>query len=396
MLTRLAPCPISVRSWRSLCSGILALALSVALGGANAGKKPAAYTYYSVGNPQASVSAGSPTFPSYVLMGGGLDVDEAFRWMITRAGIKPGTGGRLVVIRTTGDGAYDPYIYYSNKKGSIKSSDIVAGWVGGASLGLTSVETLVIPGTTAANDTTVNAIVAKANIVWIAGGDQSTYIKFWKGQTLETTLNTLIAKNVPIGGTSAGLAVLGGFDYSALNLSVTSQQALLNPYHPDITFDPNPLSTSGGFIAPAVFKNTIMDSHLDERDRMGRLVAFVARLNTTCPGGVLNNQAARGIGVGVQTALLVEGNGTSYTGKRVTNKTSTTPSAVYFVRETMAPTRCVADQPLEIPTSSIEIQKLGINDTAFDLTNWQGVMSPLPTNMVYTTGGVLYPNPYPY
>lgn len=396
LVTNLALSRITGLPWRSLCSGILALTLSVALGGANAGKKPASYTYYSVGNPQASVSAGTPTYPSYVLMGGGLDVDEAFRWMITRAGIKPGTGGRLVVIRTTGDGAYDPYIYYSNKRGSIKSSDIVGGWVGGASLGLTSVETLVIPSTTAANDPTVNAIVGKANILWIAGGDQSTYIKFWKGQTLETTLNTLMANNVPIGGTSAGLAVLGGFDYSALNLSVTAQQALLNPYHPDITFDPNPLSASGRFIAPPVFKNTIMDSHFDERDRLGRLVAFVARLNTTCPGGVINNQAARGIGVGVQTALLVEGNGVTFTGKRVTNKTSTTPSAVYFVRETMAPTRCVADLPLEIPTSSIEIQKLGVNDTAFDLTNWQGV-SPLPTdNTVFTTGGVLYPNPYPY
>ena len=301
-----------------------------------------------------------------------------------------------MVIRTTGDGAYDPYIYYSNKKGSIKSSDVVDGWVGGASLGLTSVETLVVPSTTAANDPTVNAILGKATIVWIAGGDQSTYIKFWKGQTLEKTLNTLMAKNVPIGGTSAGLAVLGGFDYSALNLSVTSQQALLNPYHADITFDPSPLSTSGGFVAPAVFKNTIMDSHLDGRDRMGRLVAFVARLNSSCSGGVLANQAARGIGVGEQAALLVEGNGTTFTGKRVTNKTSTTPSAVYFVHETMAPTRCVTGQPLETPTSSIEIQKLGINDTVFDLTNWQGLTSALPKNMVYTSGGVLYPNPYPY
>jgi cyanophycinase-like exopeptidase len=401
-------------SVRSLVGCVMALTLSAVVGGAHAGKTPVKtlpYTYYSVGsvgNPVGAVAPkitlAQPAFPSYVLMGGGPDVDEGFRWMIKKAGITTASGGRLVVIRTTGDGAYDPYIYYSNRRSSVKSADIVDGWVGGASLGLTSVETLVIPSTTAADDDTVNKIVANANAVWIAGGDQSTYINFWKGRKLETTLKSLMSANVPIGGTSAGLAVMGGFDYSALNASATSPLALQNPYYADITFDPNPLSTSGGFIAPAAFKNIIFDSHFDSRDRMGRLIAFVSRLiapysgtslNSTfgCPGGVLGNTVAKGIGIGVETALLVEGNAQgTYTGQRVTNVSTTTESAVYFIDVTQGPTQCVAGKTLEIPTSSIQIRKLANSTSTINLSDWSGFTV---YQNIGATSGVLVPaSPY--
>ena len=38
-------------------------------------------------------------------MGGGSDLDEAFRWLCQRAG-----GGDLLVLRATGDDEYNPYI----------------------------------------------------------------------------------------------------------------------------------------------------------------------------------------------------------------------------------------------------------------------------------------------
>lgn len=371
---------------------------------------PPLYSYYavgSVGQPVGSVAPRialpAPAKPSYVLMGGGPDVDEAFRWMIRRAGITPATGGRLVVIRATGDGAYNPYIYYCNKKAATQCSSFTDGWVGGAALGLSSVETLVIPSAEAARDPTVNAIVANANAVWIAGGDQSHYIKYWKGQPLEATLNRLMAANVPIGGTSAGLAVMGAFDYSALNLSATSEAALADPYHPDITFDPNPLATTGGFIAPPAFSGTIMDSHLDSRDRMGRLITFVSRLIKPgrtggvpygCPGGVLGPSAVRGIGIGVEAALLVEGaaNGQGFRARRVTNLSTTTESAVYFVQATLGPTQCVAGKSLETPTSSVQIFKLADSSLEIELDT----LFPLNVyKSVYTTGGAIYPaDPY--
>lgn len=158
------------------------------------------YSYFVTGDAQAPITiTAHPSTPSFVLMGGGPDVDEAFRWMIDRAGIKPGTGGRFVVIRATGTDAYDPYIFYSDAT-LTKSATIADQWVGGASLGLTSVETLVIPNVTAANDAFVNSVVSKAHAVFIAGGDQSDYIKNWKGTKLDQTLQDLIQNNVPVGG----------------------------------------------------------------------------------------------------------------------------------------------------------------------------------------------------
>ncbi len=391
-------------SWRILCNAVLAVSLTAVLGGAHAGK-PLVYTYSSVGNPAVvpSVSSVQP-YSSYVLMGGGPDVDEAFRWMIQQAGIKPGTGGRLVVIRASGDGAYNPYIYYSSAASSTVSADIVDGWVGGASLGLTSVETLVIPSIAAANDAFVNAVVGRANAVWIAGGDQSNYLKFWKGQALEKTLGTLMKNNVPVGGTSAGLAVLGQFDFAALNGTVTSAQAMNDPYNKYMTLDPAPLSTSGGFIAPPALANTLLDSHLDTRDRMGRLVTFVSRLVANypssgsqpfgCTGGVLGNNAARGIGVSVESALLVNWDPVNahYTGRRVTNNPApTTEAAVYFVNVTQGPTLCTSGKPLTVGASAVQIRKLADSTTTINLSDW----STFPVyRSVGVTAGVLSPDPY--
>ena len=384
----------------------MGVVLTATFGMATAGGK--SYGYFITGNVQTTTLATLAT-PSIVLMGGGPDVDEAFRWMITRAGIRPGTGGRFVVIRATGTEAYNPYIYYSDA--ALTTSTIVADqWVGGASLGLSSVETLVIPNITAANDGFVKSVVSKANAVFIAGGDQSDYIKYWKGTELEKTLKSLMEKNIPIGGTSAGLAVLGQFDFAAINGSVTSTQALSNPYNKYMTLDPAPLSM-GGFLAPPALANTILDSHLDSRDRMGRLISFVARLvapqvapggTTGCSGGILatgavSSATARGIGVSVETALLVQGNGGTqpYTARRVTNPSNkTTESAVYFVRPSIAPTTCASGKPLTMKT--VEIQKLVDPKAVFNLSDWTG----LPSSSVYHVDadlGLVWtnrPNPY--
>jgi len=390
-------------SWYQLAATLLTLVFGASFGAAQAKPVKTAYEYYAEGNPDVvpTVSQSQP-HPSYVLMGGGPDVDDAFRWMIRRAGVAPGTGGRLVVIRASGDDGYNPYIYYSGRK-SAMDSVVRDGWVGGASLGLSSVETLVIPSTAAANDPFVNTVLARANAVWIAGGDQANYIRYWKGQALEATLNGLMQKNVPIGGTSAGLAVLGGFDFAALNGTVTSTQALSNPYNSYVTLDPNPLSTVGGFIAPPALANTITDSHLDSRDRMGRLITFVSRLIGTysgagqqefgCPGGVLGNNTARGIGIGVEAALLVQRNpDLTYSGSRVTNISTTTESAVYFINVTLGPTVCAAGKPLEVPTSSVVIRKLANSAASINLTDWSGF--PIYQSVGVMNDTLLPANPY--
>ena len=213
-----------------------------------------------------------------------------------------------------------------------------------------------------------------------------------------------MGKKVPVGGTSAGLAVLGQFDYAALNGTVTSAQALANPYNKYITLDPAPLSLSGGFIAPPALANMVFDSHLDARDRMGRLVTFVSRLVASypgagsqqfgCAGGVLANNAARGIGVSVEAALLVEWDaaGGHFSGRRVTNNPApASEAAVYFVNVTQGPTLCAAGKPLSIGASAVQIRKLADSTTSINLSDW----SSFPIHRsVGVSAGVLAPDPY--
>lgn len=339
-----------------------------------------------------------------VLMGGGPDVDAAYRWMINRAGIRPGTGGRFVVIRTTGTDAYDPYFYYSNASNSTTVA-AVDGYVGGAYLGLTAAETLVLTDRTAANDPFVNYVVGTANAVWIAGGDQSTYISLWSGTQLQKTLAGLISRNIPIGGTSAGANVLGQFVFSAMNGTVTSKQALSNPFNKYMTFDPTDF-TKPSFLAPTgqsfipVMANTFVDPHFDSRDRMGRLVAFVARSTQGCTGGVIplaSANLARGIGIDVETALVIENTATSssqaphYVGQRLTNVSTTTSSAIHFMTPTAlsAPGKllCASGQPLTL--SYVNVRRLADSQWAFDLNNWwNGGTEPSDSPVTQYTVGV--------
>lgn len=360
---------------------------------------PPTHAYFALGDVLAEVSLPPPAEPSLVIMGGGPDVDAAFRWMIERSGVRPWTGGRFVVIRAWGTDAYNPYLYFSDEN-SGTSRNIATDWVGGAALGLSSVETLVIPDRQAANDPFVNHVLGRAHAVFIAGGDQSDYIRFWKNTALHATLNRLVQSNVPLGGTSAGLAVMGQFDFSAMNDTVYSEEALSDPYNEFMTFDPDPLSLTGGFLAPAAFRNTILDSHLDSRDRMGRLLTFVSRLvapypdGSGCPGGLLDAgtsrfHGARGIGVDVEAALLVQGDGvrTPYTGRRVSNPASTSESAVYFVRPMQPPGVCASRMPLTV--AGMEIRKLA-DDTVFNLSDWSGK----PPYYVDVSAGRLSRDPY--
>src|ERR1035441_3274855 len=62
-----------------------------------------AYTYFRAGNTAAFPAA--PTRPGYALMGGGSDLDQAFRFLCDRAG-----DGDFLVLRATGDDEYNSYI----------------------------------------------------------------------------------------------------------------------------------------------------------------------------------------------------------------------------------------------------------------------------------------------
>ncbi|MCS0614627.1 cyanophycinase [Massilia kyonggiensis] len=339
------------------------------------------FRYFVIGEPQASIAV-PVRHPqtALVLMGGGQDVDQAFRWMIRRAGIKPGSGGRFVVLRASGADGYNPYIYYSGPGGKTgEPADPY--WVGGAAMGLSSVETLVIPSRAAADDPFVNDVVRRADAIFIAGGDQSRYIRFWKGTALDRSLTALLDRNVPIGGTSAGLAILGEYAFAALQGTIDSAAALSNPFDPRVTLDPDPVDPGQSFLVPKPLMGVLTDSHFDRRRRMGRLVAFLSRLEGGEGNGCLGKLAAaqknlggiRGIGVSEQAALLIESTADKhdYIARRVKNPWSDTEGAVYFVRPLAPPSECEPGVPLSI--DRVEIRKLADSRTVFNLTDWSGV-----------------------
>jgi cyanophycinase len=280
------------------------------------------YSYFRVGN-QSDVAPA--TTAGTVLMGGGTDVDAAFQWMCQRSG-----NGDFLVIRATGTDAYNPYIQQLCPNEN-------------------SVATLIIPNRTAASDPFVVSTIQNAEALWIAGGDQSNYINYWKGSPVQTALQGLLARGVPIGGTSAGMNVLSQFIYSALaSQGVTSSQALADPFTRYITLDRD-------FVSISTVAGLIGDPHFVTRDRMGRDLAFLCRIN-------LNGWSAapRGISIDEQTALLIDGSG---------NASVVGISTVYFLQAPGAPQVCQAKTPLTY--QNIGVYRITAAGT-FNLGNWSG------------------------
>jgi cyanophycinase len=279
------------------------------------------YEYYSVGSTSDVTTT---TTAGTVLMGGGSDVDAAFQWMIGKSG-----GGDFVVIRTTGTDAYNPYIY---------------------GLGtVNSVETLIIKSRTAAADPFVVNKIRNAEAVWIAGGDQSTYISFWKGTPVADAINYVAnVKKAPVGGTSAGLAVLGQFIYTGATGSITSSQALANPYSRYMALDRD-------FVQIANLSGVITDSHFVTRDRLGRLVTFLARI---IRDGWASS--ARGIGIDEATAILVNADGSA---------TRVGSGAAYFMSSAGVPQVCTSGTPLTY--TGLAVYKVSGSAT-FNLAQWTG------------------------
>ena len=220
----------------------------------------------------SSADVVTKTTAGFALMGGGKDLDEAFKFLCDKSG-----GGDFVVLRASGTDAYNPYI-----AGLCKQN---------------SVTTLLMASRDAANDPAAAAAIRHAEALFIAGGDQSNYVNFWQGTPVQTELNDAIRRGVPIGGTSAGLAVLGEFVFAALRDTARSPETLADPFNERVTI-------TRSFVDIPLLKRTITDTHFVARDRQGRLLGFLARI-------VRDGMApeVRGIGVDERAAVLLEPDG---------------------------------------------------------------------------------------
>ena len=285
--------------------------------------------------------------PAHDLGGGSTDVDAALQWIIdqVRGCTSCSTKIDVVILRSSGSDGYNDYIYAMN--------------------GVDSVETLVI---TSARDVNaaIETTVKNAEVVFFAGGDQCNYVTNFKGTLVEAAVEYVYAKGGGVGGTSAGEAIQGDFTYDACKGSITSIQALGNPYHRYATF-------TYDFFHWANLQNTIMDNHLVPRDRLGRLLAFLAR---QIKDG--KTTSALGIGVNEVTSVVVDRNGIA---------TVMGDGPAYFVLADHMPEVCLSGSPLTY--SNYKIWKVNSGGT-FDLRN-------RPSTGYYTrsvTNGVISANPY--
>jgi len=244
-----------------------------------------------------------PLGPGLILMGGGPDVDEAFEWWRARV-----NGGDVVVLRASGSDGYNDYLF----------SDI-----GGAH----SVETLLVTTRTLAEDPYVAATVGAAEGIFIAGGDQSVYLESWRDTALSRALRKAWSRGAVIGGTSAGCAILGEHVFAASRGTMTSEQALGDPYHERATLE-------GAFLPTDVNRSMLTDTHFYERDRLGRLVALLARL---VRDGV--DDTPFGLGIDEGTAVVIDARGLA---------TVLGDDYVYVMDGSTTAERCVPGEPLQI------------------------------------------------
>lgn len=245
--------------------------------------------------------------PYLLLAGGGSDVMAAMQAQIdaVRGCSDCPRTIDMVVLRSSGADGYNSLV------GELK--------------GLDSVESLVITQRAVAEQPEVIATVTHAELVFFAGGDQCDYVSYFKGTGIERAVQSVFARGGGVGGTSAGLAIQGSTVYDACKGSVTSPEALANPYHQAI-------SLTHDFFAWPQMRQIVTDTHFSQRDRMGRLMAFLARGLTETGAPALT-----GLAVDEATALLVDPRGLATVYGR--NK-------VYLVEAHHAPDSALPNQPL--------------------------------------------------
>src|SRR5262249_4004164 len=147
---------------------------------------------------------------------------------------------------------------------------------------------------------------------------------------VQDALNAHVRAHRPIGGSSAGLAILGHYSYTALDGgSMESKVALADPYDPGVTLESN-------FLHLKWLDRVITDTHFSAGCRLGRLIVFVNRINGDHPpGGIV------GIGVDERTVLLIGADGVGHLAEG-------SAGGVWLVAPPRGPVTLAKRQPLTV------------------------------------------------
>jgi VCBS repeat-containing protein len=173
------------------------------------------------------------------LVGGGDVPDATLNFLINQA-----NGGDFVILTYSYWTAIDP----DAENGATALENRIWKLAGGQpgsnkpAPRLDSVQTIAIRNWWDGNNPAFVAAVSHAEAIFITGGDQSNYVRYWPGfacgcPNVRGAVNWALSNNAAIGGTSAGMAVLGQVAYSAINPppgggNLYSKDALAHPSWP--------------------------------------------------------------------------------------------------------------------------------------------------------------------
>lgn len=253
----------------------------------------------------------------------GAPVAELFEWMQHTAYPDQHGHGDLVVLTAAG-------------------GDPAAGWLGS----FHSAQTLALADDPSPADyAAAAAVLGRAEAVWFVGGDQAKYVR-WGGSPLLAAVQGVYDRGGVVGGSSAGMIILGSAVNDALltiSESLTTARLLADPFDPDLHF-------TRDLFRFAPLAGTITDPHFSAQDRMGRLVAFMARQVEGAAG-------YRGLAVDNGAALVITGG----VGRRL----GSGDGSVYLVQGGV-PERLLAGQPLRY--AGLHVRRLATAAHRFDFT----------------------------
>lgn len=282
------------------------------------------WKYFRTGN--AADSTAKPR-GGFALMGGGAKQEAAYHFLCERT-----NGGDLLILRANTNDA----------DAKEENEDFKA------TCPLNSVATIVFAGRDDSDDRKIVELIEHAETIFFAGGDQSNYVRFWQDTPVAAALNRHIAAGKPMGGSSAGLAILGQFSFASIIDTIHSPEALANPYG-------NKVTLSRDFLRIPLLTGIITDTHFAKRNRMGRLVVFMSRIlqDGWAP-------SVRAVAVEENAAVLLEVDGMG---------TVVGHGPAYFIQDSHAPEVCRYQTPLR--ADGFNLHRVAPGGT-FDFKKWTG------------------------
>ncbi|MBS2018130.1 MAG: Type 1 glutamine amidotransferase-like domain-containing protein [Deltaproteobacteria bacterium] len=301
---------------------------------------PSGVVVHESGDTRTNVSPA--TTSAVLLAGGGRDHDAATSALVTAGG-----RGDAVILRMDDTGG--AYASYFVERGAHAATEISFDPTGGNDdVRGSALATL----RERADAAWIAKKIDDAEILFLAGGNQTKYVEAWRDTRLAGAVGRLVARGAVLGGTSAGMHALAGIVHTPRGEgdSVTSSVALADPYVDEcehqgtrsLGFEPSP------FAVP-LLSGVVADTHWTQRSRLGRSLVFLARVLT---------DGARPLG-GIELVACDEGVAVVFDASgrgRVFGPPA--GGAAWLFRPDTKPDRCVDDRSLDwragVPYARVE------------------------------------------